>query len=227
MNIELANGSEGYIPPPEQHALGGYTTWPARTAGLEVEAEPKIVATMLGLLEQVSGKVRRKVAPRPAPYAEHILASRPIAYWRLEEMAGPNRPRCQRPWPRCSVTKGRRVLPAGAGSARVFQPAFHQPAPPSRRRAPQRRARVASRESYSVELWFWNGLPGNARAVTGSLLETPNGDAIQLSGSSVPSPNCLALVHGALIVSGKTEVPAKTWHHVVLNPARSRRGRLS
>lgn len=26
MNIELANGAEGYIPPPEQHKLGGYTT---------------------------------------------------------------------------------------------------------------------------------------------------------------------------------------------------------
>jgi len=25
MNIELANGSQGYIPPPEQHVLGGYT----------------------------------------------------------------------------------------------------------------------------------------------------------------------------------------------------------
>jgi hypothetical protein len=32
MNIELANGSEGYIPPPEQYVLGGYNTWPARTA---------------------------------------------------------------------------------------------------------------------------------------------------------------------------------------------------
>ncbi|MFB3828879.1 MAG: hypothetical protein ACE15B_19085, partial [Bryobacteraceae bacterium] len=31
-NMELANGAEGYIPPPEQHKLGGYTTWPARTA---------------------------------------------------------------------------------------------------------------------------------------------------------------------------------------------------
>ncbi len=60
VNIELANGAEGYIPPPEQHALGGYTTWPARTAGLEVEAEPKIVEALLGLLEQVSdGKPRR------------------------------------------------------------------------------------------------------------------------------------------------------------------------
>src|SRR5208282_5632557 len=59
MNIELANGSEGYIPPPEQHALGGYTTWPARTAGLEAQAEPKIVAAVLELLERVAGKPRR------------------------------------------------------------------------------------------------------------------------------------------------------------------------
>jgi neutral ceramidase len=57
-NIELANGASGYIPPPEQHALGGYTTWPARTAGLEVEAEPKIVEAMLSLLEEVSGRSR-------------------------------------------------------------------------------------------------------------------------------------------------------------------------
>ena len=53
-NIELANGAEGYIPPPEQHALGGYTTWPARTAGLEVEAEPKIVAKLLEALESLA-----------------------------------------------------------------------------------------------------------------------------------------------------------------------------
>ncbi len=59
MNIELANGGAGYIPPPEQHDLGGYTTWPARTAGLEVAAEPKIVEIVLGLLEQVSGRPRR------------------------------------------------------------------------------------------------------------------------------------------------------------------------
>jgi hypothetical protein len=57
--MELANGAEGYIPPPEQHRLGGYTTWPARTAGLEVEAEPKIVEALLKLLEDVSGKQRR------------------------------------------------------------------------------------------------------------------------------------------------------------------------
>jgi hypothetical protein len=60
MNVELANGAEGYIPPPEQHYLGGYTTWPARTAGLEVDAEPKIVDELLNLLEKISGGTKRR-----------------------------------------------------------------------------------------------------------------------------------------------------------------------
>jgi len=54
MNISLANGSEGYIPPPEQHKLGGYTTWRARTSCLELQAEPKIRATALELLNRVA-----------------------------------------------------------------------------------------------------------------------------------------------------------------------------
>jgi hypothetical protein len=52
--IELANGCEGYIPPPEQHALGGYETWRARSSCLEERAEVKIVSTVLDLLESVS-----------------------------------------------------------------------------------------------------------------------------------------------------------------------------
>ena len=54
MNIGLANGSEGYIPPPEQHKLGGYTTWRARTSCLEVRAEPKIREAVVKLLQAVS-----------------------------------------------------------------------------------------------------------------------------------------------------------------------------
>ncbi len=50
-NIELANGAEGYIPPPDQHTLGGYTTWRARSSCLEEDAEPKIVAKLLDLLK--------------------------------------------------------------------------------------------------------------------------------------------------------------------------------
>lgn len=54
MNISLANGCEGYLAPPEQHKLGGYTTWRARTSCLEELAEPKIKATVVGLLVEVA-----------------------------------------------------------------------------------------------------------------------------------------------------------------------------
>jgi hypothetical protein len=54
MNISLANGCEGYIAPPEQHKLGGYTTWRARTSCLEELAEPKIKASVVGLLVEVA-----------------------------------------------------------------------------------------------------------------------------------------------------------------------------
>jgi hypothetical protein len=52
--IELANGYNGYIPPPSRHKLGGYETWRARSSCLEVEAEPKIRAEVLRLLDEVA-----------------------------------------------------------------------------------------------------------------------------------------------------------------------------
>jgi len=52
--IELANGYAGYVPPPEQHALGGYTTWRARSSLLEEQAEPKIKAKVLQMLQEVA-----------------------------------------------------------------------------------------------------------------------------------------------------------------------------
>jgi len=54
MVIELAGGYHGYLPPPAQHALGGYETWPARSSQLEVQAEPKIRRALLDLLQQVT-----------------------------------------------------------------------------------------------------------------------------------------------------------------------------
>ncbi len=41
-NMELANGYGGYLPPREQHELGGYETWPARSSFLEIGAEETI-----------------------------------------------------------------------------------------------------------------------------------------------------------------------------------------
>ncbi len=52
--IELANGYNGYLPTPEQHAVGGYETWRARSSYLEVNASPRITETILGLLQEVA-----------------------------------------------------------------------------------------------------------------------------------------------------------------------------
>ena len=53
-NVSLANGYAGYLPPPDQHKLGGYTTWRARSSCLEEEAEPKIAAKLLELLSALA-----------------------------------------------------------------------------------------------------------------------------------------------------------------------------
>jgi neutral ceramidase len=66
INISLANGYYGYLPPPEQFPLGGYTTWRARSSLLEVEAEPKIRTAVLQLLEKVAAQ-RRDESPLASP----------------------------------------------------------------------------------------------------------------------------------------------------------------
>ncbi|MCL2304734.1 MAG: hypothetical protein FWC43_05265 [Planctomycetaceae bacterium] len=53
INIGLANGNFGYIVPPEQHALGGYNTWRTKYSCLEVDAEPKIKATVIEMLKSL------------------------------------------------------------------------------------------------------------------------------------------------------------------------------
>jgi neutral ceramidase len=55
MVVSLANGYNGYLPTPAQHALGGYETWRARSSYLEVDAAPKIMEQVTMLLESVKG----------------------------------------------------------------------------------------------------------------------------------------------------------------------------
>lgn len=51
-NISLANGWYGYIPPPEQHALGSYETWRGRTSPLSTNAIPQLTDAFLRLLSE-------------------------------------------------------------------------------------------------------------------------------------------------------------------------------
>jgi neutral ceramidase len=51
--ISLANGYNGYLPTVEQHGLGGYETWRARSSYLEVQAADKIKQRLLAMLTQL------------------------------------------------------------------------------------------------------------------------------------------------------------------------------
>ena len=84
-NIELANGAEGYIPPWNQHKLGGYTTWPARTAGLEEGAEASMVATLSETTFQLANKPKQEFKHANGPYAVEVLNSKPFRYARMEQ----------------------------------------------------------------------------------------------------------------------------------------------
>jgi Concanavalin A-like lectin/glucanases superfamily len=229
MNVELANGSEGYIPPPEQHALGGYTTWPARTAGLEVQAEPKIVAALLGLLEQVAGKPRRALALTHGAYAKAVLASRPTAYWRLDDIAGTS----------AIDSSGHGRHAALQGGFAFFLPGAEAPglsADASINRAVhfaggELRAEIDGLpEIYTIELWFWNGLPTDAREeITGVLFSfnltfdekgtfRSDGDYFGVGGRLFRSRGLFLVRGNAHNVSlpGKTEIAPKAWHHVAV-----------
>jgi hypothetical protein len=226
MNIELANGSEGYIPPPEQHALGGYTTWPARTAGLEVEAEPKIVASLLELLERVAGKPRRQ-RPRPqSSYAKAVLASRPLACWALDDLQG-----------------SKAVDASGNGHEASYEGgvAFFLPGPfwgwSGAGSATSRAAHLAGGRisvtlngvgnAYTIELWFWNGLPSELRPITGFLVSRAANakdhtllDEVGIGGTQTAKGRLFVsagtLGPASKPLAGKTEILPKTWHHVAL-----------
>lgn len=50
--IELANGGYGYLPPPNQHELGGYETW-LGTSRFEKEASVKLTKALLEMLQEL------------------------------------------------------------------------------------------------------------------------------------------------------------------------------
>ncbi len=236
MNIELANGAEGYIPPPEQHRLGGYITWPARTAGLEVEAEPKIVETTLALLEEVAGQPRRPAVPENGPYAHAVLASGPLTYWRLDDMEWPMAKDAGPQGRDATMLAGVALYLPGAGSGTGISP--NAALTPSKFSGSQinRAVHLAGGRvhspmqlgaTFSVEMWIWNALPADARAVTGYLFSHgPAGDAavrgehLGIGGTHRDDiTGRLFLFNGnerGDVVAGRTVLAQKAWHHVVL-----------
>jgi hypothetical protein len=220
INIGLANGEEGYLPPPEHHPLGSYNTWACRTACLDPQAEPKIVDALLGMLEEISGHTRRPLLDSHGPYADRVLKAEPLAYWRMNEFGGP-----------CALDSTRNDRPATYEDGMAFylegpqSPAFSGPREINR--APhfaggRMTAPIAlPSEQYSVEMWFWNGLPHQVRGVTGHLFAW--GDALSIGGTDgAPGRLLLAAGPGRTLFTGRAELPLKTWTHLVFTRDRQR-----
>jgi len=228
--VMLANGWDGYLPPPEQMAMGGYNSWLARSSCLEPEAEPKIRARIGRLLDQVAGGYRAEKKPAPpSPYAAAVLASKPALYWRLDDLEGPA------------------ALDAvsGKGQGRFeTQIAYYMPGPQppafpgleaDNRVAHFVGQRLAGRvpglgSAYTVEMWFYDCMPTDAREVTGYLFSRgpagaeASGDHLGIGGKE-SSPGRLIFHAGGdfrKALAGTTDVPLRnwvpreSWHHVAL-----------
>ncbi|MDD4872064.1 MAG: hypothetical protein PHR77_16020 [Kiritimatiellae bacterium] len=223
MVIELANGGDGYIPPPEQYPFGGYNTWPARSAGLEVMAEPKITEAIIGMLEKISARPRREWKLNKGPATSAILKAKPVAYWRMNEFTGPHASDA-----------------SGNGHDAVYESAitYYLEGPCSTHfcgsdeinRAPhfvggRLRARLTDLgNSYSVSMWLWNGMPNDGRDVSGWLFSRncdnglgAYGDHLGIGGKSAHTGR-LIFFHGddvTTAVAGKTVIPRWQWQHVI------------
>jgi hypothetical protein len=222
--IELANGGDGYIPPPEQHPFGGYNTWAARSAGLEVQAEPKIAEAAIHLLEKVSGQPRRPWKLTDGSAARAVLDAKPLAYWRLNEFTGPHA-----------------ADATGHGHDATYEAAITYyldgPRPAEfcakgeSNRAPhfvggRLRAHFAGLgDRYSISLWLWNGMPNEGRDVSGWLFSRDRdqglgvyGDHLGIGGKSGHTGK-LIFFHGddaKNVTAGNTEIPRWQWQHAVL-----------
>lgn len=225
MVIELANGGDGYIPPPEQHLLGGYNTWAARSAGLEVTAEPRIVEADLEMLEEVVGSPRRPFAQSRGAAADAIAALKPIAWWRMDEMAGPHAVDSL-PNHRDAVYEPGVVFFLEGPKSELF--CHHSE---TNRCAHFAGGRMSVRlpelkDEYTISMWLWNGMPNEARGTSGWLLSrdsnhglSSHGDHVGIGGTAT-SPGKLVFQHGdgtnGQSLSGKTTIDRWIWNHVVV-----------
>jgi hypothetical protein len=222
MVIELANGGDGYIPPPEQHLLGGYNTWAARSAGLEVQAEPKITEAAVQMLESATSKPRTDRRAGPGPAVTKTLEMKPKAYWRLDEFAGP-----------------RAIDSSPNGIDALYEPRvlFYLPGPNDKafakgginRSVHLAGDRISARipgltgSDFTVSLWFWSGTAKGVMDAPEWILSRGNAFAGRTAGDHIgiteDTDGNRVLVHasaGKEESAGALTVERWKWHHLVV-----------
>ncbi|MDY0165846.1 MAG: hypothetical protein RBS80_04835 [Thermoguttaceae bacterium] len=224
--IELANGRVGYIPPPELRPLGGYNTWPARHTVTQDDVETIMVDSLLEMFEEVTGRPRRKIVLSQGPFVKQLLARDPVAYWRLGEIEGKQAFDSSGHGNHGSYETGyafyldgpqREDLRSGGEKPRAVQFA-----------GGRMKAQLDPGADYTVELFFWNGLPNDNRPVTGYLFswgpdgeKTCPGDHLGITGAAAAdgAAGRLFFFNGndtGERLSGSPVIEPKTWNHVRL-----------
>ncbi|MBE7496475.1 MAG: c-type cytochrome [Verrucomicrobiaceae bacterium] len=195
-NIELANGAEGYIPPLEQHDLGGYTTWPARTAGLEVGAEAKIRETLVSMLRELDLAPGRGLSEDTSDYMRAVIESgtRAIVDFQNERSFGLHRS----PYPELEFTvtvhgPHARWLPGfnaglGYGDESALKTQVKVPRDKINRSIHLAGGHLETSNlklgtQSSIALWFWLGHESGASDRTGELI---NALGVSLKAHQLP-----------------------------------------
>lgn len=213
--IELANGGDGYIPPPEMHAWGGYNTWAARSAGLEVMAEPKIAQAAIGLLEQVADAPRRPQGLGAGSATRAMAGLKPVLWWRLNEFGGPL----------ATDESGHQRHGVYEGGVAYYLDGPHSQAfcAGEVNRAPHFvGGRLAAglgdvSGNCTVSLWIWNGMPNGVRDITGWFYSRDHSHGVSAHGEHLGVNKEGRLIFQAKkILTGRTLVPRWTWQQVVL-----------
>lgn len=213
MVIELANGGDGYIPPPEQHVLGGYNTWAARSAGLETTAEPKIVEADLELLEKVTGKSRRESLPPDSEMAKIIQTLKPIRYFPLHDMEGPEARDFSPNAKPAAIEDGIVFFLQGAeGPALATNHDLNRAAHFANGRILADIPEVEN--TYTVSQWIWNGLDLNARPIAGWFVSS--GVSLGIAGQGEHRGKLVLETSDNKRTYGKTPIERWNWANVVL-----------
>ncbi|PQO38130.1 PVC-type heme-binding CxxCH protein [Blastopirellula marina] len=215
MVIELANGGDGYIPPPEQHVLGGYNTWAARSAGLETTAEPKIVEASVQLLEQATGLPQRPALPPASPMAATIKALQPVRCFPLDDMQGPDVFDVMNSGKPAKFEEGVVFYLEGTeGPALATESQLNRAAHFAGGRIIAEVPELS--EDFTISLWCWNGIDLNARPIAGWLLS--HGVQVGVAGQGEHAGK-LVLQIGDDETSrqfGKTPLQRWTWDQVAV-----------
>jgi putative membrane-bound dehydrogenase-like protein len=234
-NIELANGAEGYIPPLHQHKLGGYTTWPARTAGLDESAEGMMVLDLSDAIHALFGTRRPPVLRHEnGDYAQTVLKTTPVQYHRMEGSSQSQLSEEELKWQTSLVAKyGYAAYLPGPGSGTGY--GDESALTPSAFSGPNKINRCVHiaggnfgcsatglGTQSSIALWFWLGHESGASDRTGELI---NALGVSLKAHQFPDHTvrlewgdkvASASAEGSDSAKAETTLFADDWHFAVL-----------